>query len=372
MRSPVSMLSLLFLAGCAAGPFVERSSVPLAPGVTYTHYRSTDTNEIHVVAVDLGAKGIRLEAGRARGLVRTSSIAQDASRPEAPVLAAVNADFFSFSSGWPVGIQVHDGEIWTALETRRSHLLIDEAGDARIERITLDGSASVENGVEWTIDAVNQPVPRHGTTIYSSRWYDSTAGFGIRLRTIDPSFRVGAPFRAVADSIGPFMKEALESDEVLLIVGERSIDSLSGTIPSKGDTLTFRLALSPHSPGIREVLGGAGRLLRSGNPVFGENIEAERLREDFMTRRHPRTFIGISDEGRRLFLCVVDGRQKSSVGMTFPEMTTFLQHLGAYEGFNFDGGGSSAMVANGRIVNSPSDRIGERPVANALLIRRIP
>jgi exopolysaccharide biosynthesis protein len=38
---------------------------------------------------------------------------------------------------------------------------------------------------------------------------------------------------------------------------------------------------------------------------------------------------------------------------------------------NFDGGGSTTMVVLGKIVNSPSDKTGERPVANTLQLVRI-
>ena len=45
-----------------------------------------------------------------------------------------------------------------------------------------------------------------------------------------------------------------------------------------------------------------------------------------------------------------------------------MAELGCVEAINMDGGGSSTMVAGGRVVNSPSDAAGERPVSDALLI----
>jgi exopolysaccharide biosynthesis protein len=35
---------------------------------------------------------------------------------------------------------------------------------------------------------------------------------------------------------------------------------------------------------------------------------------------------------------------------------------------NLDGGGSTTMVVDGQIVNSPSDAAGERPVGDAVLV----
>jgi len=54
--------------------------------------------------------------------------------------------------------------------------------------------------------------------------------------------------------------------------------------------------------------------------------------------------------------------------MTLPELAALLFRLGATDALNLDGGGSSTLVVGGRVVNSPSDETGERPVADALLV----
>jgi exopolysaccharide biosynthesis protein len=46
-----------------------------------------------------------------------------------------------------------------------------------------------------------------------------------------------------------------------------------------------------------------------------------------------------------------------------------MQKLGAVDAMNLDGGGSTSMALNGRVVNRPSDG-RERGVANALLVMR--
>ena len=52
---------------------------------------------------------------------------------------------------------------------------------------------------------------------------------------------------------------------------------------------------------------------------------------------------------------MVDGRSATSSGLTLEELAQYLVKLGAESAVNFDGGGSSEMVINGRIVNKPSD-----------------
>jgi len=54
--------------------------------------------------------------------------------------------------------------------------------------------------------------------------------------------------------------------------------------------------------------------------------------------------------------------------MSLQEFGDLMVGAGVFEGLNLDGGGSTTMVVDGVVVNSPSDAAGERPVANCLLL----
>jgi hypothetical protein len=92
-------------------------------------------------------------------------------------------------------------------------------------------------------------------------------------------------------------------------------------------------------------------------------------------KRHPRTAVGITRDGRSLLLLVVDGRQPGwSAGATLVELADLMRDLGAWTALALDGGGSSAFwwrapdEPEGKVRNRPSDgRV--RPVANALGVR---
>lgn len=95
----------------------------------------------------------------------------------------------------------------------------------------------------------------------------------------------------------------------------------------------------------------------------------------------PRTAIGVSADGRRGWLVVVDGRQEGySIGATLQALTDLFVELGASDAINLDGGGSATLVVAGeggaaRILNRPI-HTGipgrERPVANHIaLVRRL-
>lgn len=74
---------------------------------------------------------------------------------------------------------------------------------------------------------------------------------------------------------------------------------------------------------------------------------------------HPRTAIGTSRDGRRLYWVVADGRQPGfSEGMSLDELARFMKKLGCRDAANMDGGGSSVMGivdkdGNIQILNSP-------------------
>ncbi len=73
-----------------------------------------------------------------------------------------------------------------------------------------------------------------------------------------------------------------------------------------------------------------------------------------MQTRVPRTAVGIKGDGTVLIL-VADGRQKGfSDGLTGKELGQKLLDLGVKDAVNLDGGASSEMIVEGKIVNSPS------------------
>ena len=85
---------------------------------------------------------------------------------------------------------------------------------------------------------------------------------------------------------------------------------------------------------------------------------------------NPRTAIGIVDDLHYLFV-VSDGRTSSSEGLSLAELAQVLLERGVTTAYNLDGGGSSTMVFQGRIVNNPTTngkRITERSVSDIVCI----
>ena len=85
---------------------------------------------------------------------------------------------------------------------------------------------------------------------------------------------------------------------------------------------------------------------------------------------NPRTAIGIVDD-LHYVLVVSDGRTSESKGLKLYQLAEFMTSLGVKTAYNLDGGGSSTMVFNGRVINNPTTNgktIKERSVSDIVYI----
>ena len=82
---------------------------------------------------------------------------------------------------------------------------------------------------------------------------------------------------------------------------------------------------------------------------------------------HPRTAAGYRKNGE-LVLLVIDGRQVNSRGVDLMELAIIMKDLDCIEAINLDGGGSSAMVVDGKLINRPSGTSSQREVMSAIAI----
>lgn len=117
--------------------------------------------------------------------------------------------------------------------------------------------------------------------------------------------------------------------------------------------------------GAWQVLTFGPALINGGQVTVSSSDEIGRA----MTS-NPRTAIGQISEGHYL-LVVSDGRTKESTGLSLRQLAELMQSLGAQIAYNLDGGGSSTMVFQGRVVNSPTTNgrsIRERSVSDIVYI----
>ena len=95
-------------------------------------------------------------------------------------------------------------------------------------------------------------------------------------------------------------------------------------------------------------------------------VNGKVAQEGFWDELHPRTGFGVSLTRDTVFMLVVDGRSAISAGCTTKVLAEILQHYGAYNAVNWDGGGSSCLYVRpyGQM-NNGSDG-NERACANGM------
>lgn len=119
--------------------------------------------------------------------------------------------------------------------------------------------------------------------------------------------------------------------------------------------------------GVREAAAGSGLLVVGGKSAVAADDRV----------LHPRTAAGTDAGRRRLWLAVVDGRQRGySEGMSLFELAGLMLELGCTEAINLDGGGSSVLLARDeagawQTLNKPSGG-SHRPLPVVLAVRRVP
>ena len=147
------------------------------------------------------------------------------------------------------------------------------------------------------------------------------------------------------------------------VEGETPQKSLSATFPTVSENW------NPYS-----AVGGAPVLIKNGKIVFDFTTTLsgkymtnyELLQTDIFSAsiRPPRTVIG-STADNKIILFVCDGRQTHSDGATMLELAQIMKALGCVNAMNLDGGGSTAMVSGGTLLNKPSDG-SQRAVASVV------
>ena len=119
------------------------------------------------------------------------------------------------------------------------------------------------------------------------------------------------------------------------------------------------------SRGVWQAFTFGPSLVENSSITVGENDEVGKAMAS-----NPRTAIGLIDANHFVFV-VSDGRTAESSGLSLYELAQFMQGLGVKTAYNLDGGGSSAMVFNGQVINNPTTSgrsIKERGVSDIVYI----
>ena len=278
-------------------------------------------------------------------------------------MVGVNADFYA-DSGRPSGVLMRDNVVESPPYGDRSSTGVTPEGALDVRRIEFFGTWR-GLGQRRTLNDLNQSPGTNGISLFTRTYGPATpVQPGVTEIVISPF----PPTTPNTDLVGPVVQvasgggTAIPQGGAVLVARGTAGQRLLEESPV-GTFLTLRLIFRPEWTGVTNAVGGGPVLVRSGGPVFRAQ---EAFTSSQLAPRNPRTGVGQLADGRVLMV-VTDGRRPGySVGMTNFELAQTMVRLGAVTGSAFDGGGSSSLAFDGKLLNRPSDRGGERPVSNAL------
>ncbi|MCM1260846.1 MAG: phosphodiester glycosidase family protein [Prevotella sp.] len=321
----------------------------------------------------------------------------EADHPGWVVLAGVNGDFYDWKAHDPAlpyhttGTTLSDEELLRAVESKSvgykndgssTPFIIDENLKFTSYHVLTIYDEKGEVVATFPVDKVNElPVDNELAVYYTYRSNVYVPGEAFPTQytetkvsvPADTSYIVERPIRCLpTDEPELYAKGSISkrnNEEVILSFGQFAIVTTNQNIEDKlgiGTTIRVQKQVIGKLEDCDQIIGVGSTLMENG--IISEN-NSDGMRYD----RHPRTCIGVKEDGTMMFF-VIDGRQKNKgmSGMTQDEQGVLLAHYGCYEGVNIDGGGSSTFgIRNEQgefvIMNTPSDG-NERAVSNVLLV----
>ncbi len=303
---------------------------------------------LFLTRVDLQDSDLQLHAAPAADYLGHPSTVGNSARSR-NTLVSINGDFFNLDSGeyFTLGPIVSGGNVVYSPGSAQVVFALDRnlnswVGTGEEFEVYLNPPA----GDPRRLQVINRAPAGNSLALFNAYW-----GTNLSLG-VDGCYGLFAPAdpatsTAYQFACGPIENIPLRVGEFVLVGTGEAAEWIRQNIDQP---LTFSTSFP--IPDVDFVVGGSHALIQNGTPGdLGY----------YSGGRHPRTAIGIDSEGFVYFV-VVDGRSSASVGMTLVELQEYLSQLGLVNAINLDGGGSSTMVLQQSVVNSPSEG-AERSVA---------
>jgi hypothetical protein len=267
--------------------------------------------------------------------------------------AAVNGGFFH-EYGNPGGMIMINGSMVTNSTGKYPVFIINE-GKADFRELKAELWVKF-NGEKLRIDDINN-FEKPGDIIL----YTPVYGSSNRAKTNSISVTIE---NGIVTGVRKYEGDVdIPENGMLLAFFDPCSYSLSNFPIKKGDSIKF--AFSPDIGRGANALECGSWIVKNGNIVVKNKDEWIGV----LTNHDPRTVVGLKDDST-VILLTVDGRQPGySAGLTGSELGKLLIELGVRDAAMLDGGASTEMIFQGRIVNRPSFKGKERPLGGALLVK---
>ena len=376
-KKRISLVMIIFFMIVTSNVFAANKLLfkePIATGVVRYKYeisRDKKNAQANVVTVDLNNPHIKINTVAGGGTyTNKATVSQMADRTNA--VALVNGDFFTMQlQGVPLGASIIDGDMKSspAVLTDIWSFGIDENNTAFIDSTKFVGKVTAPNGKSYPIDGLNktfywyQPSKEYSheskIQMYDSFWSsksrgDKTAGEVllsednvveqiVYRKNIDMKIPKGKKILQVSGGSERFVRENIKV----------------------GDKVQINTNIEPNRN---------WKMMIGGHALLVENGAIKKYTKDVTSIGgiRARTAVGISKDGKTVYIVSCEGRTKRSAGLSLNELSQFMLDLGAFKAMNLDGGGSTAMAVRnlGDIkrtrVTNPERNAAERKVVNGL------
>lgn len=347
--------------------YQQRTHEVVTKGVMYEKNSRMTTEgiqNIYVLTIDLTQSSLELKSVESTTEYGLKETVQKMLTDNG-ALAGVNCDFFGLSGSYSAsfGPVVTDGELISAgtsvnkESNQYAAYVLDENGNSIFSYFkTWATFANAAKTIE--LASVNKVTSMVFPIYFDRNAADSTAD-------LDKRFENLVKFVVVNDTI-TYISQKGETVSVpengYLIVMSGDYYTNAASVFKVGDPVTLNITSSIDFDQIETAFGGGGLLLVDGQTAAASSIVG--------SGRQPRTAFGVSQDGTKAIIMVVDGRG-DSIGATHQEMADLMRTYGAYDAMHLDGGGSSTMAVKTtedttlEVKNTVSDG-AERKVINSL------
>lgn len=358
----------------------------VGPGTTQTSLLLTGPARLTVfyLTIDQTTPGVSIRtlnggSGKLAGNTATSVLAQRNSHDGLHYFCGSNGDFYytggqatngSSQVGTPTNALTVDREV---LRTSNGsyQFSVDVDGIARICRLNYQKGTATCGGTTVAFKAINNSAPNNGITLYTDKFWGSSNQTSladncseVTAKLVEgDNFWAGCSYRLeVTSDEATHTGDRTVPDGEFVILGRGNANDFVNNL-KKGDIVTFdNITMTPEGEKIVPSCVVSGNPKNVGN---GVNLNSEAERGD-ASSRHPRTGIGISADGSKIVMMVVDGRSAASVGCTTGTLGDILIFAGCAEGVNLDGGGSSTLYTEALGVRNHCSDGKERSTANSV------
>ena len=354
------------------GPGTSCTQLLMRDGGTrqmYVRYSITDlTNPYVMFSAVMGQDSYA-------GGERVSDMSRRKSRPGAQYFLGVNGDFFRTSGqsvrgesivGAPIGPCIADGNIYHGNNHVGNWIdfTIDVNKRPLFGEATFGGTVTNAKGETVPMGQVNSEFACNQIELFTSTYISGTnlGGNCAEVQAVmaeGDAFGIARPFRLVVTSSPSNAGDMDIPADGYVIRGQGStLDFVNNLKPGDEVTFDIRVYMSGVEVNPVTMISSVPKILAEG-----QVLETEYIMGQFSTAQ-PLTVMGYSQDGTKIIMVQIDGRSAISSGARTTEGADFLRQLGAWEGLNFDSGGSSTMYSQALgTLNVPSDGT-ERSDAN--------